>query len=377
MASAETLYFSMIPSVKLCFLSGIALFPSVLHGQQDSMSSVKRLRLTPLPVIYYSPETRLGFGALVAASFETVKTPDSITKSSYAQTYFLYTINKQYDWGTTTRIYSPKNTFIFYGKLNYTYFPEYYYGVETEDPESKKDTIEYNRVAADVRFYWKIKQHFYGGFAARFNKISDVDGGAGHFYEDKPPGYEGYWLLGIAPALTIETRDNYVYPRSGHYLELMYYLTPDWGGRSFGFGSFKVDARKYFPVTWLSEMDAIAFQFIGNINTGDVPFKDMADIGGSNTMRGYYTGFYRYKNLYALQVEYRAHLWWRLGFTVWAGGALTPVKWYTFFDHPIKPNFGLGLRIMLNRKDRLNIRVDQGFGNKSQRGLYLDIAEAY
>ncbi len=157
----------------------------------------------------------------------------------------------------------------------------------------------------------------------------------------------------------------------------MYYLLPEWGGQSFGFGSLKIDARKYFPVTWLSQIDVIAIQFIGNINTGVVPFKDMADIGGSNTMRGYYTGFYRYKNLYALQVEYRTHVWWRLGFTVWAGGALTPLKWHTFFDNPIKPNLGLGLRVMLNRKDRLNIRVDQGFGNKSQNGFYLDIAEAY
>src|SRR5688572_11768420 len=89
---------------------------------QDSTSHHKRFRVTPLPVIYYSPETRFGFGALVAANFETIKVPDSVTLSSYAQTYFLYTINKQYDWGTSTRIYSPKNKFIFSGKINYTYF---------------------------------------------------------------------------------------------------------------------------------------------------------------------------------------------------------------------------------------------------------------
>ena len=73
-------------------------------AQQDSSTHANRLRITPLPVVYYSPETRLGFVTLVAASFETIKVPDSITKSSYAQTYFLYTINKQYDWGTSTRV---------------------------------------------------------------------------------------------------------------------------------------------------------------------------------------------------------------------------------------------------------------------------------
>jgi len=29
-------------------------------AQQDSTTHAKRLRITPLPVIYYSPETRLG-----------------------------------------------------------------------------------------------------------------------------------------------------------------------------------------------------------------------------------------------------------------------------------------------------------------------------
>lgn len=32
---------------------------------------------------------------------------------------------------------------------------------------------------------------------------------------------------------------------------------------------------------------------------------------------------------------------------------------------------------MMNRKDLLNIRVDQGFGKKKQSGFYLDIAEAF
>jgi len=349
-----------------------------VYAQTDSTKSAKRLRLTPLPVIYYSPETRLGFGALVAANFETSKIPDSITKSSYAQTYFLYTINKQYEFGASTRIYAPTNKFIFHGKFNYTYFPEYYYGIETEDPESKKDTIEYNRIAADLRFYWKVNRNFYAGFATRFADISNINGQpGGHFSEDKPPGYEGYWLQGFAPALTIETRDNYVYPRKGFYLEALYYLYPSWNGKSYGFGSFKLDSRKYFPITWISDIDALAFQFLAHVNSGDVPFKDMADIGGSNTMRGYYTGFYRYNNLYAFQAEYRTRIWWRLGLTAWVGAALTPEKWYTFLDHPVKPNAGVGLRIMMNKKDLLNVRVDQGFGNKGQSGFYLDIAEAF
>jgi outer membrane protein assembly factor BamA len=360
----------------LLFLFTLVYFTSS-YAQQDSAKVHKRFRVTPLPVIYYSPETRLGFGALVAANFETVKVPDSITLSSYAQTYFLYTVNKQYDLGISTRLYAPKNKFIFNGKFNYTYFPEYYFGVSTEDPVPRKDTISYNKLSGDFRFYWKLKHKSFIGFATRFSDIRNMDSGVGSLNDEKPLGYNGYWLQGFAPALTIETRDNYVYPRKGFFLEALYFVYPSWGGKSYGFQSLKLDVRKYFPLQLISDIDALALQFTACVNTGDVPFKDMADIGGSNTMRGYYTGFYRYANLYAFQAELRVNVWRRIGFVVWAGGALTPEKWYTFFDHSIKPNTGLGLRIMMNRKDKLNVRADQGFGKLRQSGFYLDIAEAY
>lgn len=175
----------------------------------------------------------------------------------------------------------------------------------------------------------------------------------------------------------IETRDSFVYPRKGFFLEALYYFHPSWGQKSYAFNSLKLDIRKYFPLRWLSEIDALAFQFSANLNSGDIPFKDLADIGGSNTMRGYYTGIYRYNNLYAFQAEYRTHIWWRLGFTCWVGGALTSQKWYSLFEHSLKPNAGIGLRVMMNKKDMLNVRIDQGFGKKNQNGFYLDIAEAF
>lgn len=347
------------------------------HAQNVNLKQTKPIRFTPLPVIYYSPETRLGFGALVAANFETTRIPDSVTLGSYAQTYFLYTLNKQYDWGTQFRIYGPLNNYIFSAKINYTYFPEYYWGISTEDPESKKDTIAYNRIGIDVRYYKAITKQVYAGVASRLNSIDRIKSEAGSFAEDQPIGYEGYWVLGFAPGLTIETRDNAIYPRKGFFLEVLFYYYPEWNSNSFAYQNFRLDVRKYFAANLISKMDALALQFIANVNAGEVPFKDMADIGGSYMMRGYYTGFYRYKNLYAVQAEYRAHIWWRIGFTAWIGAALTTDSWYQFFENPVKPNAGIGLRIMMNKKDRLNVRLDQGFGKAGQQGFYLDIAEAY
>lgn len=160
-------------------LFGLLLIPRSSHSQKSG-STYKRFRVSPLPVIYYSPETRLGFGGLVAVSFDTQKIPDALTRTSYSQTYFLYTLNNQHDLGHMTRIYFPENKW--------------------------------------VKF---------------------------------------------------------------------------------------------------------------------------------------------------------------IGLDVWVGAALTTDTWYEFFDNPIKPNAGIGLRVMINRKDKLNVRADQGFGNQGQSGFYLDISEAF
>ena len=199
----------------------------------------------------------------------------------------------------------------------------------------------------------------------------------GSFYADKPKGYTGYKALGIAPLLAIESRDNQNYPRTGAFVELQLLAYPRAGDSYADFFNVRLDARKYFPLELISGRDVVAVQLFANVNTGNVPFKDMADIGGGNVMRGYYTGFYRYKNLYAVQAEYRAGLWRFIGIDAWVGGAFTPVSWYSIGDSGFKPNAGIGLRVMINQKDKLNIRVDQGFGNKKQQGFYLDIAEAY
>ncbi|HTJ48679.1 MAG TPA: BamA/TamA family outer membrane protein [Cyclobacteriaceae bacterium] len=366
-------YFSLF---SMLLLMAVLSSNALAQSADSSKHKLKRFRLSPLPVIYYSPETRLGFGGLLALNFETNKKPDSVTKASYLQTSYIYTINKQFDYFTTGRIYTPNNNDIINIRFDYAYFPEYFFGYETENPKPNKDLIQYNRVQGEVRYYRKIKNSIYVGLLGKYNNVYALKSDAtGSFLNIKPPGYEGYTVYGFAPAFSIDRRDNQVYPRTGFFLETMFVGNTSTTGNYYRFNTFKLDVRKYFPIGWLKN-DVVALQGLLNVNSGNVPFKDMADIGGSNTMRGYYTGYYRYKNLYAFQSEYRATIWKRLGFTVWGGFALTAKEWYKPFQYGVKPNAGIGLRIMINTNDKLNVRVDQGFG-KQQAGFYLDIAEAY
>lgn len=366
-----------ISAVTTCLV--LFLIKNVSAEEMDTIISknAKILRISPLPIVYYSPETKLGVGALVALNFNTNRNKDTLTKGSFSQNFIIYTMNKQYNIGNQSRIYFPTNKYIFNSKFNYKYFPEFYFGSETEQPKLHKDSIEYNNVILDIRGYRKIGKGVYLGLITRFNKVTNIKSGVGQFIDEKPLGYKGYWELGFAPAITIETRDNFVYPRKGYYFEAAYFINPSWQGKSFSYNQVKVDIRKYFPFRVFSKQDVLAFQMLANVSVGNVPFKDMSEIGGAYNMRGYYTGFYRFKNMYSVQSEFRTNVYKSIGAVCWLGGSLMAKQWNKWSGLNIKPNVGIGLHVTINKKDKLNLRLDQGFGNQNQNGFYLDVAEAF
>jgi hypothetical protein len=333
---------------------------------------VKKWRFSPLPVIYYSPETKLGFGALVSAN---VRLGDSATSTSYLQTSFIYTTNKQYEINNQGRLYTNKNEYILQYRLYYAYFPEYFYGYQTQTPEDSKERIDYNRLWIELKGFKKITGHLYAGAFGRVQRIFNVNAiDDGIFETSAPPGYTGYTLAGIAPAINIDNRDNLVYPRTGYFVEASWMTYPD-NISDFSFSNLQLDARWYKPVNFLRD-DVVAFQLFLNVNKGNVPYRDMADIGGSNTMRGYYRGYYRYKNIFTAQSEYRFMINKYIGLALWGGCALVSEKWNDPFLHSLKPNSGIGLRVRINQTDKLNLRADYGVG-RNQTGLYLDAAEAF
>ena len=89
----------------------------------------------------------------------------------------------------------------------------------------------------------------------------------------------------------------------------------------------------------------------------------MAMLGGSNSMRGYYEGRYRDKNMMTAQLELRQHVWRRNGIVVWAGLGTVFDRFSQIDSDRLLPSYGIGYRWEF--KKRVNIRVDLGFGRHS------------
>ena len=107
-------------------------------------------------------------------------------------------------------------------------------------------------------------------------------------------------------------------------------------------------------------------------------------------MRGHYLGRFRDKTMLAAQMEYRLPLgrkswiderekppfWERWGVVGFVGfGNVAPSVSQLGFEK-IKSSFGFGLRYAAKSNERVNVRIDFGFGTQNP-GFYLNIRESF
>ena len=77
-----------------------------------------------------------------------------------------------------------------------------------------------------------------------------------------------------------------------------------------------------------------------------------------------------------MQIEFRTHIWWRIGTAVFLGIGGVSEEFDKFFLDSMKLSYGIGLRFKFNQKENVNLRVDIGFGENT-RGIYFNVEEAF
>ena len=94
-------------------------------------------------------------------------------------------------------------------------------------------------------------------------------------------------------------------------------------------------------------------------------------------MRGYYLGRYRDKNMITFQTEYRFPVGWRFGGVCFLGFGDVANKIADFSPAEFKYSFGLGLRFMFDKQEKINARLDFGYTKDGDLGVYAMVVEAF
>ena len=165
---------------------------------------------------------------------------------------------------------------------------------------------------------------------------------------------------GMGLLINWDNRDNIFFPTSGGFYQVSSLAYADVLGSDHEFTQYGLDLRHYFPIR---SSHTLALQGLVNHSTGNPPFHKLFTLGGQNTMRGYYAGRYRDKNMMAFQMEYRVMpVWWRLGVVGFYGLGAVANEMDDFEIGDFKHSVGMGLRLQLDPKERVTFRLDYAYG---------------
>jgi len=333
----------------------------------------KKSRIIFSPLVFYTPETRIAFGAAGSLIFRPSASKKK-TRPSSISPLIIYTQEKQFKAILSTRIYFKNNDHRLETEVKFEKYPNKFYGIGPDTLESDEEAYTPRSVGFQVSFYKKLFEGFDIGLGYHFldwRITKTIPGGQlakGNIY-----GSENGTISGIRFILERDSRDHIFSPRKGelYKFDARFYLK--FLGSTFDYNSFTIDLRKYFK---LFSNHVFAVQSLLKIQGGTVPFLQLAQIGGQYIMRGYYQGRYRDKNLLAIQAEYRAPLIWRFGLVGFAGVANVSGKFNRLNLGDLKSSYGIGLRYLFSRNEKIQIRFDIGFGEGTS-GFYASIYEAF
>ena len=102
----------------------------------------------------------------------------------------------------------------------------------------------------------------------------------------------------------------------------------------------------------------------------------MATIGGDRLLRGYARSRYLAKNVVATQAEYRFPVWRRFSMVAFTGVGDVFDKTADLELDKLKYTIGTGLRFALNPEEKINIRVDAGYGREGIN-FFVVLGEAF
>lgn len=356
---------------KLLVLYFTFLAMAAFSQKRDTVSLVRDKSIIALPVVFRFPETGWGGGVAGTASWSW-GCDSSWAKPSQASIGLTYTQNKQVLAFLPFQVFADNDKYFFNADMGWFKYNFYYYGIgESAVPQERYD-VRFPRIK--LLASRRIKPNTYAGFRINYEEYTvtktDLNG---ELANGTVSGSEYSRTSAIGPAVMRDTRDAVFYPRKGVFGEISLLPSLKVFGADRNFTQLTGDLSWYKS---LSKKLVFASNYYGVFSFGkNVPFSQLAQLGGPKKMRGIYQGYFRDKNTMLIQGELRWEIWKFIGMTGFGSvGFLGNEKDILRVNLP-KYTYGLGLRIATRK--HLNVRLDYGFSPYDSGNFYATIGEAF
>ncbi|MGB5692475.1 MAG: BamA/TamA family outer membrane protein, partial [Flavobacteriaceae bacterium] len=323
--------------------------------------STKRKSFSAYPYVFYSPESQFAGGAggiyiFYAGQQEDLK-PSKIGFGGY------YSTNKQYKLSVSPNLYLFDNYLYIEAPTSFGYFVNKFWGIGDDVPDFENASYAIQTFTTTVTVQIPPLLLFSAdrtGLIFDFDQTDIVDKLENDKLEDDTLlGNNGGTVIGIGTDLLWDSRDNLFFPNSGIYQYFKTVIYP--GGMSdFNFASFELDVKSFLAI---APDHVFAFNMNVQSVVGDTPFYKLPALGGQKRMRGFFNGRYR-DNFYGmLQAEYRQYFYRKWGFVAFAGAGNVSNTIVEYDFSSMKYSYGVGLRFLFNKQQKINLRMDIGFGS--------------
>lgn len=357
-------------SQKMRQRKGGEAFMRYVAGATTDESFERKVDMTFIPTIYYTPSTSVGLAVMASGRYRLDKENRTIPASDFS-VYATASLTGFYRVGVRgCNIFRNDNQRIVYNAEFYS-MPTSFWGVGYDASMSNK-ALQYlsSRTLVDVRFLQKVVKDLYVGAGVDFDyHFGRFDRGKYASEEELLARLNGervaYNATGLSLFVEFDTRDAISNPQRGAYVAAQAKVRPKgmnsvgqtlWSGRL---------VANYYQRLWKGAV--LAFDLQGEINSKGTPWVYNASLGSA--LRGYYAGRFNDLCAISLQAELRQRIYKRFGAVAWGGAANVFSDFRSFAWNKTLPTYGIGLRYEI--MNGVNIRLDYGFGLRDHRGKLI------
>lgn len=360
-----------------------------LQAQTDSTSWIRRTaenifgeeapagepRYLVYPTIGYAPETSIELGLSAVALFYAKKDYQR-NRLSEVQLFSFITLQRQYGIWFDHAVYGDDDKWFLLGKIRQQRFPLLYFGIGPDLQEENANLVDASYTLVRERVLRKLAPNLFLGLEFDYQRLYNTSFERDPIHD--PLGTEGSQNLGLGLGLVYDNRHNVLNVREGFFAEVAYLRYGSAWGSDFTFDGVYTDFRYYRPIS-VDHKQVLAAQLVGTFVNGEVPFNQLALMGGEQLMRGYYLGRYRDNNYVAGQLEYRFLPFpfsKRFGGAAFLGmGTVGPTIGDLRLDQ-LKVAGGAGIRFLLFPSKDIYVRFDVAFSEDGP-GFYFFTGEAF
>lgn len=346
--------------MKFSFISVILLLLFQLSSVLNAKSEI-----AGYPIFGYENETGFYAGAIAYIRHNPINSQNNVPPNNYYIS-MEYSEKKQFQIKFEPEIHFCNDLYSLYSSLIFRKWPTKFYGIsrdahidkaENFTPHEFRATLEARRTLTrnwDLSLVYDLSH----------NKISELDE-HGMLITDTIPGSKGGFDSGLGLEISYDSRNSESYPVSGELLSFRVMKYSEALGSDYNFDQYSFDLRKYIS---FSDIHILALQGYISFTSGNPPFYSMPHL--DKYMRGLTPNLHIDKQIAVLRSEYRCFPWdlgffRKVGFVVFAEAGQVAHSINNFSLASIETDFGFGLRYSFFTDDRLNLRIDVGFGEEN------------